>query len=152
MAASDLLLSANISATTIAWAMQLRVPVVVLRNSQMLKRLEDVERVASATLSKNVQDLVQKGLPIYPFSLWPLGYYDFLRPLLADNSYCQTFEAIEIVDEQAFITTCDKLLNDRPAREAMLQRQMHYVKQVGELPSAAEVIDGFLTQARGQRG
>jgi hypothetical protein len=132
--------------------MQLRVPVIVLKNSQMLKKPKDVERVASANLSHAVMELLQEALPIYPFSLWPLGYYDFLRPLLADNSYCQTFEAIEIVDEQAFITTCDKLLNDRPAREAMLQRQMHYVKQVGELPSAAEVIDGFLTQARGQRG
>jgi hypothetical protein len=144
MAGSDLLLSANISATTVAWAMQLQVPVVVLRNSQTLERLEDAERVATTKLSRSVLTHLGEALPIYPFSLWPLGYYDFLRPILEDNSYCQTFEAIEIVDEQAVVGACDRLLNDELAREAMSRRQMHYVQQVRALPTAAEVIDGFL--------
>jgi hypothetical protein len=142
--ASDLLLTANVSATTIGWAIQIGVPVVVLENSRMLQSMEDVESLGSGPLSEAARHLWREALPVYPFRLWPLGYYDFLQPLLAENDYCRAFETVELADEPGAVATCQKLLFDAAAGQALAARQRHYVERVEALPNAAEVIHGFL--------
>jgi hypothetical protein len=143
VARSDLLLSANVSATTIGWAIQMGVPVVVLENSRMLRSMDEVESVADGPLSEAAHALLREALPVYPFRLWPLGYYAFLQPLLVDNAYCQTFETVEVVNEPGVVSTCAALLFDPAARAAQARRQCRYIEQVKTLPSAAEVIRGF---------
>jgi hypothetical protein len=143
VASSDLLLTANVSATTIAWAIQMGVPVVVLENSRMLRSMDEVESVVDGQLSEAARVLLREALPVYPFRLWPLGYYAFLQPLLADNAYCQAFEMVEVVNERGVVSICEALLFDAEAREALARRQCRYIEQVETLPSAAEVISGF---------
>jgi hypothetical protein len=143
VAASDLLLSANVSATTLAWAIQMGVPAVVLQNSRMLRNMEAVESMARERLSEAARRLWSKALPVYPFRLWPLGYYAFLQPLLENNAYTQALETVEIVDESAVVSTCQALLFEPAVRQASARRQGRYVEQVAALPSAAEVVRGF---------
>jgi hypothetical protein len=143
VAASDLLLSANVSATTLAWAIQMSVPVVVLQNSRMLRDMEAVQLMARGQLSDAARRLWSKALPVYPFHLWPLGYYAFLQPLLENNTYAEAFETVEIADECAVVSTCQGLLFESEVRQALVRRQRHYVEQVVALPSAAEVVRGF---------
>jgi hypothetical protein len=146
VAGSDLVLSPNVSATIIAWAIQFNVPVVVLTNSQMLRTLEEAETVAGGKLSKLVREPLHDALPVYPFALWPLGYYHFLRPLLAENAYCSAFDTMELVNERAVVSACDRLLNDPSARDEMASRQLSYVGQVRQLPTASDLLHGFLGQ------
>lgn len=140
----DLLLSANTSATTIAMAISLQVPVIVLENSQTIQTLEEALALTGRKPSQSVRACLLEAMPIYPFTLWPLGYYDFLRPLLKENSYCNAFDTVELVDESTVIERCEKLLNDSVAREEMVERQCRYAQEVRKLPTAAEVIHGFL--------
>lgn len=143
VATSDLLLNTNVSATTLAWAIQMGVPVVVLQNSRMLRDMETVQLLAQGRLSDSARRLWSKALPVYPFRLWPLGYYAFLQPLLENNAYTQAFETVEIVEECAVVSTCQALLFEPEARQALASRQRRYVEQVAALPSAAEAVHGF---------
>jgi hypothetical protein len=144
ISSADLLLSPNMCATTIATAIELNVPVIVLRNSRMVRTIDEAIEAAGGELSDNVQTLITESLPIYPFVLWPLGYYQFLSPLLTSNEYCEAFDSLELLQESSVIGRSEELLNETPARQEMIARQVNYTQQVGKLPTAADVMNGFL--------
>lgn len=141
---TDLFLSANISATTITRAFHLRVPVLVLENSRPLNTIDDAHAVFGGRLTPRAESLLKDALPIYAFSLWPLGYHEFLHPLLENNPYCEALDRVELLDEAVVLARCRLLLDDADARQAMADRQEGYLKQVAALPSAADVVHGFL--------
>jgi hypothetical protein len=85
-----------------------------------------------------------RALPVYPFSLWPLGYWSFLGPLLRDNPYRAAVSVVELMDEAAFVETCRRLLFDGCARDLAIGRQHAYAEKVRGLPSAAQLIDTYL--------
>jgi Family of unknown function (DUF6365) len=140
----DLFLSANISATTVGRAITSGVPVVVVENSCRAETVADAEAVLGGALSPALRAWFESAAPLYPFSLWPLGYWQFLRPLLRDNPYCSAIDVLELMDEAGFVETCRQLLFNAQAREAAVARQARYVAQVRQLPTAAQLIDTYL--------
>ncbi len=75
IAAADAVVTANISATTIATALAAEVPVVVIGCA---------------------------GGEIPPFAVWPLGLRDLLAPVLADNPLLACVRRVELHDEPGF--------------------------------------------------
>jgi hypothetical protein len=73
--AADVVLTANISATTIATALAAKVPVVVIGNT---------------------------GGAIPPFAVWPLGLRRLLAPVLADNPLLACVRRVELADDAGF--------------------------------------------------
>lgn len=114
VAQADLLVSANVSATTVSRAVVERVPVLLLENSR------------------------ERG-GVHPFRVWPLGYFRFLEPLLRGNGYRSAVRTIDLDEEQA----CEQmngLLFDRAERDALAQNQDAYVRSVRRLPGAAQAL------------
>jgi len=109
-----------------------------------VRTIDEAIEAAGGELSDNVQTLITESLPIYPFVLWPLGYYQFLSPLLTSNEYCEAFDSLELLQESSVIGRGEELLNETPARQEMIARQVNYTQQVGKLPTAADVMNGFL--------
>ena len=140
----DLFLSANISATTVGRAVASGVPTLVVHNSVRADTLEQVEAAVSGGLSPMVEQWLKGALPIYPFRLWPLGYWRFLEPIMRDNPYCAAIETVELLDAAQFHSACSQLLFDRPAIAAARGRQDAYVQTIRRLPSAAQLINNFL--------
>ncbi len=136
----DLLLSANVAATTIAKAMVARVPTLVLQNSVSGASVEEVEQASGRTVSPRTREWVRASVPLYPFSLWPVGYYRFLRPVLDDNPYIQALDVVEVLDEDNFTGALSRLTMDRAAREEQLHRQAAYLTKVSACPTAAERV------------
>jgi len=140
----DFVLSANISATTNARAVAAGVPVIVVQNSYSGDTLEEIEATAPAPISPAVRELIAGALPWYSFSLWPLGYRQYLAPLLRDNPYCSVVEVVEILDEPRFVSTGRQLIFDTSARDGAKDRMSKYVARVGELPTAGQLINQYL--------
>jgi hypothetical protein len=140
----DLFLSANISATTIGRALVSGLPVVAVRNSSEARTAAQAEAEAPGGLSRRLSAWLQAASPLYPFSVWPLGYTQFLKPLLHENPYCEAIEVVELLDEASFLRKCGNLLFDETARAGAKDRQAAYVTQVRQLPRAAELIDVHL--------
>jgi hypothetical protein len=140
----DLFLSANISATTIGRAIAMGVPVVVVQNSYRADTAEEVERSMGANLSSRLKRWLKKALPLYPFSMWPLGYREFLKPLLQGNPYVDAMDVQELLDESGFIEACRLRLFDKTGRGEAIARQDAYATHVRKLPSAAQLIDTYL--------
>jgi hypothetical protein len=115
LAASDLLLTLNVAATTIGTALAARVPVLALGSAG---RHPDV----------------------HPFRVWPLGLAGFLAPVLAGNPYLDAIETAELLDGDATVAACRRLLHDPVARDAHLGRRDAYVATLSRLPSGADLF------------
>jgi Family of unknown function (DUF6365) len=140
----DLFLSANISATTIGRAIAAGVPVLVVQNSCRADTVEGAEEWIGRAVSEHLKAWLHRSVPLYPFSLWPLGYWQFLKPLLQDNPYREALEVVELTDEAQCIEQCRLLLFDAAARDRTLGRHAAYASKARSLPTAAEVIYSYL--------
>ncbi|HET7871081.1 MAG TPA: DUF6365 family protein [Terriglobales bacterium] len=140
IAGMDLMVSANISATTIAKAMTHGVPVLVLQNSVSVTSCEDAETALASGSSVWLRAWLEQAVPLLPFSLWPVGFHRFLTPLLRDNPYVAALDIAEILDERGTEATLAGLLFEPSSREDHLHRQTAYLNQIRSLPTGAETI------------
>jgi hypothetical protein len=136
----DLLITANISATTISKAMVYQVPVMVLQNCVLAFSREEAEGQMKQPASAALGAWLERSVPLYPFALWPLGYHRFVAPLLENNPYMQAVEVVEMLDEQRVEATLHGLLFDRTARAEQAHRQEAYLSHVRSLPSGAQLV------------
>jgi hypothetical protein len=140
IASVDLLLSANISATTITKAMVYGVPTMVIENAQSVSTREQAEALLGSPASSFLQGWLEKNVPLFPFSLWPLGYYRFLQPLLRDNPYRAALDVVPLLEEVQVENTLSTLLFDQTRRDGQLHRQAQYLQFVRTLPTGAEAV------------
>jgi Family of unknown function (DUF6365) len=145
LASMDLLLSANVSATTIAKAMVSGIPVLLLQNSIAAANREEAEAAMVRPATPRLADWLEQSTPIYPFSMWPLGYYRFLAPILKNNPYMNSLDVAELLDEQQVEASITSLLFDQNARDSQRHRQAAYLEQVRQLPTGAQLIQAALT-------
>jgi len=143
VASSDGVLSLNASATTIAKALVSGVPVVAVQNTVSGDTCEQVEDQLPTECSTDLHIWLKSALPIYPFSMWPLGYYNFLRPLLTDNPYSEAINLVEMLNEESVLGKLRDVLFGNDSRQAVLERQDKYVQHVAQLPSGASLVKGY---------
>ena len=146
LASVDLLLSANVSAMTLSKAFLVGTPSIVIQNSVDAETIDDVVEQIKF-LSPNIESWLNATLPLFPFRLWPLGYYRFLEPLLKDNPFCDACPTIELLDEEKFKRVCSDLLFNESGRQSLICSQDEYIAKVRSLPNAASVIDAILCKA-----
>lgn len=144
LAASDLLLSFNFSATTIVSAVAAGVPVVLGINSYAGATADSIAQKLREPPTPELRAWLDEVAPLPAFRVWPLGLFRFLAPLARDNPYTSAIEIVETLDESAFLGAMEKLLFDEAARAAMRARQAAYCDEVAKLPKAADLVEGYL--------
>jgi len=140
LASMDLVLTANVSATTVARAIASGVPVLSLVNSIRITNGTDVEKLLPE-LSKWVRNWVANTAPIYPFYLWPLGYYSFLHPVLDKNDYMTALPTMECLEEQSVLEALEGRLFDAETRVACIEKQERYLATVQAMRPVANQIN-----------
>jgi hypothetical protein len=145
LAAADLLLSFNFSATTIHSAITIGLPVLLGVNSHAGATADSIAAKLPEPPSAELRAWLQEAAPLSAFRIWPLGLYRFLGPLARDNPYTTTMEIAEVLEEGAFVGAMEKLLFDEGARAALRERQAAYRAEVEKLPKAADLVEGYLS-------
>ena len=132
LAASDVHVSLNAISTTLSKATALGLPSVLLHNSRRIRADEqsDTDCIATAWL--------QPFLPTYQYRIWPVGWYDFLEPILAGNPYTDTFVTEEILATERAANLITELAADSGARRSLRERQDAYRQRLQELPTPRE--------------
>lgn len=140
LGAADALLSLNVSATTIAAALAIELPVILCMNSYAGSTADELlGQLPRATDDTQRQFLTQVA-PLYPFWVWPLGLFRFLSPVLAQNPYLGALRTVELLDPQGLRQAVAELLFDPQARQSQLERQALYCAGVRQLPSASQLL------------
>jgi hypothetical protein len=140
LAAGDLLLSLNLSATTIGAAVASQLPVVV-GTSSLRGTPEEVAAALPSPPSPALLEWLRLQSPRTPFRVWPLGLHDFLGPIFADNPYTSTFDVVELFHLPGVRDACARLLFDPAAADSQRARQAAYAERVRTLPSPVEAFD-----------
>ncbi|MCI0444559.1 DUF6365 family protein [bacterium] len=145
LASADLFLTCNVSSNTLASALVLGIPSLLLRNSFRVRSVEEAIAQIPEKPSEKLLNWLKSTVPINCFYNWPGGYYRLLSRLLQNNPYCETFATAELFFENEVIEQCHKLLYDVTSREQTKQRQLEYVNLVRSLPSGADLIQKHIS-------
>jgi hypothetical protein len=146
LSSADLLMVANASSTTIAKALVSGVPSVTLMNSCTLETAAGL----SSGASEGLVTWAREAAPLYPFYMWPLGYYWFLKPLLKGNPYCEVVPMLEILHETETLDAISTLLWDRQIRELHIARQAEYVSKLRLLPPGGALVARMASRQAGR--
>lgn len=145
LAASDLLLSFNFSATTIGSAIAGGIPVLLGVNSHAGATADSVASRLREPPSPSLRAWLEEAAPLPAFRVWPLGLFKFLAPLAKNNPYTTAMEVAEVLEESAFDAATQRLLFDDDARAALRARQAAYRAEVQALPKAADLVETYLS-------
>jgi hypothetical protein len=146
LASADIFLTCNLSSNTLASAVALGIPSLLVRNSFCARTIDDAISKITGKPSAKLLSWLETALPLNCFYNWPGGYYRLLSRLLPNNPYCETFETAELFHEEEMIEKCHKLLFDSTARMQIKERQQKYVSLVHTLPAGADLIRKKLTE------
>jgi hypothetical protein len=143
LAASDLLLTFNFSATTIVSAIASGLPVLLGVNKYDGTADEVAARLPESP-SPSLRAWLKQASPVAPYKVWPLGLHRFLGPVSEDNPYTTAVRRLEVLEERPFVAAMRELLFDETARAKLREEQAAYCRVVAKLPKAADLVARYL--------
>lgn len=146
LSSADMFLTANVIGTTLSSVLNIGIPTVVIKNSIRARLVEDALSQMNSKPSDELLSWLDVSMPLYPFQAWPLGYYNLISRLFNDNPFYETFLQVELLQEDAVIEACRKMLYDNNARTAILEKQKSYTEMVRLLPRGADLINQHLAK------
>jgi len=130
LGASDVTIGNNVMATSIASALALDIPSVVIGNSRPCTSLTD-----ASELAPDVRAWLTPMLPLGTFAVLPLGLHDFVAPVLGDNPFIDAIDRCELLDPDATARRVTALLDGDPAKRAA---RASYRARIATLPSGLD--------------
>ena len=129
LGASDLVLSLNIGATTLGRAVLSDIPAVVLTNGFAVPDAAAIGSVEAKLggLTSGVRSWLGDMLPLHQMRMWPLGFWEFLEPILAGNPYTGAFTDLELLDEPAVVQGLERALYDPATRDRLAAGRAQYL-------------------------
>jgi uncharacterized protein DUF6365 len=149
----DAFVGLNVGATTLTRAVLGDVNGVVVQNSYDAATGDEAAaalRAAGHPVDPSLRDWLERAAPLYPFRMWPLGFHDFLQPLLDHNPYTEAFKTVELLDRNGVAETLEAVLFDPATASDLAERRQGYLREVEGLPPTAEVFDA-VTRSLGLR-
>jgi hypothetical protein len=123
--ASDIYISKNVSSTTLARFSLSGLPTAVLINS------------------KQTVDGLDKSAH-YPFRMFPVGWFKFLKPVLKDNPYARLVNEMEIFDERETVEKLKSLIHKKTTREECKNRALRFRKRLAPLMKPGEIVETLI--------
>lgn len=127
--ASDIYISKNISSTTLARFSLSGLPTAVLINSK-----PDVDGLSEGEH--------------YPFRMFPVGWYNFLNPVLKNNPYAQLVNEMEIFDSSETVAKLKTLLHGKTAREACKYNALQFRKRLELLMKPGQIVETLIRRTQ----
>ncbi|GLX05358.1 DUF6365 family protein [Microbispora sp. NBRC 16548] len=142
LSSADLLLSLSMNAVTLARAVLMGTPGMLLTNRFTLTDEQSVAGMEQELggLSDTVRSWLGEVVPIDPFRHWPKGLYHFVEPLVQGNEYLTAMAHEQLFDEKAVVEGMRGILYEPAVRERLAEAQSRYVRLVDDLPPTHEVI------------
>ncbi|WP_283137884.1 DUF6365 family protein [Rhizohabitans arisaemae] len=107
------------------------VPSAVVRNSLTAD---------DGTLSESAREVFARIGEPYPFHMFPVGWYHFLRSLLAGNPFAALITPIEVFREEAGLETLVGLLAPGPGRDRVEAARQDYLRTLNGLPDVETIL------------
>lgn len=143
LACSDLYLTTNIVSSTLVKSIYANVPAIVLQNSKIINFTHLKEQLKK--MPSWYSEMASEVKIAYPFRLFPFGWHSFLKPLLEDNEYLDTFIQSGLFQNMKTVNTLRTYLFEESKRAELIEKQNSYISKMNQLPLPKEVIDSLVT-------
>jgi hypothetical protein len=143
LALSDLYLTNNIVATTLAKAVHFGIPAVMLSNSYVFTGAEGLDQIKDFQVSDPIREIVKKTGRVFAYKMCPLGWHAFISRLLRDNPYTRTFTDLEVLDVMTCRRAIRHLLFEEEVRRQMIDLQSQYVQALDTLATPGQILGTF---------
>jgi len=139
--AVDLHISNNIVSVSLHRLALGGIPTVALMNS-LHKRGGQLrwELPVAPVLTPAAQRVVDGVDYLYPCRMFPVGWFHFLRSLLADNPFSDAVAQVEMFDEEAALATIVPMLSDGPERSLLAGARETYLAALRKLPEVDTIL------------
>lgn len=134
-AAADLVLTLDVAASAIGWAIAWAVPLLVVSSSFGGANAADVVAVAKLEIGAETRAWLTDSVPLIPFRAWPVGLYRALQP--APGALPSWTEA-ELLDEIGFRDATRAMLFDTRERARAVAAHAQYVATLSGLKGGGE--------------
>lgn len=148
--AAELFVTFNLVSITLSKAVMFGVPSLVLNNSKIIEfgRLQG----KLAERPKWYQDMARDVKKIYPFTASMFGWGNFLKTVLTDNSYVDTFERVEMFNYKKTKDMLRDMLMNQEKRQKLVQKNETFIQNYQQLMGADEVLDDIFQQISEKEG
>jgi hypothetical protein len=145
--AVDLHISNNIVSVSLHRLALGGIPSAVLVNSLYKRdgRLQ-WETPTAPTLTEFAERVVAGVDYLYPCRMFPVGWYHFLRSLLAGNPFSDVVHQLEVFDEEATLATILSMLGDEPERDRLARARETYLEALRKLPEVDTILHQVVNQ------
>lgn len=140
---SDLFITYNIVSISLSKAIMFNIPSIVLNNRKIIEFNKLTAKLAERPMwYQNMAHAVKK---VYPISASLFGWFSFLRKVLEDNPYVDTFDVAQVFNYGSTLKLIDKALNDRVYQNNILDRQTSFIEKYNDIPDAQQIMDRIFT-------
>jgi hypothetical protein len=77
---------------------------------------------------------------LYPYRMFPVGWYHFLGSLLAGNPFSDVVSHLEVFDEETALARIVPLLEDGPERDQLARARETYLESLRKLPDVDTIL------------
>lgn len=137
ISAADLLVSNNFISTSMVEVALKGIPVLLLQNSYF--KFKDRKGWAGGRKAPEPAQVAALE-KVYPFRMFPVGWFLFLDPIVTNNPFYSILPHIEIYDNEKITGTILSML-ESTYREEFNKRIEHFKKKLVELPEPDEAIE-----------
>ncbi|QNU66075.1 hypothetical protein EHE19_014460 [Ruminiclostridium herbifermentans] len=136
--ACDVFLSRNITSTTLAKVACSGIPAMVLTNSLHIKN--GVVLSSNSEITNEMKKELEKIDDLYPYRMFPVGWYSFLEPIHKNNPYFELVIEEEVFDFDKVLKSIDKMTNDAGYRAEIKEKAMQYRLTLENLKKPEEIL------------
>ena len=135
---SDLFITTNIISSTLVKAVYANVPAIVLQNDKYI----DFSLMPRALeqMPYWYRSMASEVKVAYPFRLFPFGWYEFLKVVLDNNEYCNTFIQANLFKKNQVLRLLYLYLYNEEAIDKLKEAQQCYIDKILQLNSPNDVI------------
>lgn len=139
--AADLHISNNLSSVTLHRLALAGVASVALFSS-LTKDGDELGSLSGAPvpLSPFAADVIGGVQHLYPFRMFPVGWFQFLRSLVDGNPFTEVVRHVELFDEAGALETIGSLLHPGARRDRLAAARQSYLDALACLPDVGSIL------------
>lgn len=138
---ADLYIGRNITSTSMISIAMSGTPCINIINS--FGRIENKDEI-SCILGEDVTDIRNE----YRYMMYPVGWYEFLKPLFDNNPYGEIIENCELFDFYNTIQKCECMLRDSEAKKIHNKKVISLRKKLKQLREPYEIVEDIVYGVR----
>lgn len=139
-ASSDLFISRNITSTSLARLALSGIPCVSIINSISYKNEKLINNDIKFEIDDGLLKEIQKLKLCYPFYMYPVGWFEFLKPVVENNQYYKIVHLLEQFNMDETINKIENLLRSKDIKDKNAKEVEIYRKHLDMLPNPREII------------